>query len=182
MRTLPTTTTDTTTTTILTTPTTTTTTTTTTTATGHPNVNTLLDALEDGECYYLVLPYLAHGDLFDYIDTNAKNGMSTSEARSIFSQVIGKGFRVYRLIAWLIDLGSNRKMTTVAIKSHFGVMSLFLSVIGFSMTTTLHDYHHHDDATSLQLFILFHDLLTPPFALPATATVLPEHHNYYHQL
>ena len=56
-------------------------------ATGHPNVITLLDVLEDQSHFYLVLPYLRNGDLFDYMKGYGKGGIPVSEALSFFSQV-----------------------------------------------------------------------------------------------
>lgn len=52
----------------------------------HPNLLSLVDALEDDDFLYTVMPYYPDGDLCDYIEKH--KGRSVDEARKCFVQII----------------------------------------------------------------------------------------------
>ena len=54
----------------------------------HPNVIHLLDCMQDDDHVYIVLPYLAGGDLFSYLDSKNGHGIEEAEARRYFKQMV----------------------------------------------------------------------------------------------
>jgi len=54
----------------------------------HPNVIHLLDCMQDEDSVYLVLPYLAGGDLFSYLDSKNGMGLPEEEAKRYFKQMV----------------------------------------------------------------------------------------------
>lgn len=53
----------------------------------HPNVIHLLDCMQDDHFVYLVLPYLAGGDLYSRVAACSERGLPEEEARSYFRQI-----------------------------------------------------------------------------------------------
>ena len=58
----------------------------------HPNVIHLIDAMQDDDFVYMILPYLPGGDLFTKLQATATNGQALSEATAAtYLKQVGQG-------------------------------------------------------------------------------------------
>jgi len=54
----------------------------------HPRVIHLIDCMQDETSYYIVLPYLANGDLFARVQATGGQGMAMDEVRRLMIQMV----------------------------------------------------------------------------------------------